>query len=153
MPGLFVQETFFRPEGECARKTGAIPASIHNALQLLLNQAGGTSVFVPIRAMQYLAVVERTEVIFVDSLGGYAHQDGVGGRLIRIAWRPMLGRESLSAPVPCEMVYYFRDMDGVQSRLMAEIGAVLKRMLDRSHHPQGGGAQGRILTFRRDVSR
>ncbi len=68
--------------------------------------ARGSRVFVPLRAPPYQTVVEPDEVIFVDSHGGYAHQDGEGGRLIRIAWTltPPARRDSLSEPVPCEVV-------------------------------------------------
>lgn len=148
MSGYFVKETFFRPETEYAREMSSIPARIHNTLQLLLKRSGGRSLFVPIRSMQYLAVVEADEVVFVDALGGYAHQRGEGGRLIRLAWRPIVGRDSLTAPVPCEMVYYFSCLEGVRGRLLSEIGPALDCMTR-----QGSGSvaawNGRILPFRR----
>ena len=102
MVSYSVRETFFRPP-EYSRQPSALPADLYNALQLLLKGQTGSCVFVPIRAMQYQAVVEREEVIFVDSQGGYAHQDGEGGRLIRLACvlPPPAGRDSLTEPVPC----------------------------------------------------
>ncbi|WP_201099040.1 hypothetical protein [Thiocystis minor] len=99
-------------------------------------------------SMQYLAVVEYEETIFVDALGGYAHQDGEGGRLIRLAWRPALGRESLAAPVPCEMIYYFSGSKEVQKRLMTDIGPALQRMLDQPSDAGSAAREGRILPFR-----
>ncbi|WP_295401560.1 hypothetical protein [uncultured Thiocystis sp.] len=148
MSRYFVRETFFRPDTAFARETSALPASLHNRLRLLLSRAGGGSLFVPIRSMQYLAVVEQEETIFVDALGGYAHQDGEGGRLIRLAWRPALGRESLTAPVPCEMIYYFSGSKEVQKRLMTDIGPALQRMLDQPSDAGSAAREGRILPFR-----
>jgi hypothetical protein len=84
MASYSVRESFFRPT-EHSRQASALPADLYNDLQLLLKGQTGTCAFVPLRALQYQAVVERDEVIFVDSQGGYAHQDGVGGRLIRVA--------------------------------------------------------------------
>jgi hypothetical protein len=101
MASYNVGETLFRPS-EHRRQTSTLPVDLYNDLQRLLKDRRGTSVFVPLRAMQYQAVVERTEVIFVDAQGGYAHQTREGGRLIRIAWDliPTAGRTSLSDPAP-----------------------------------------------------
>ena len=130
MPRYFVRETFFRPpEFGCERS--ALPAALYNDLQLLLSRSESGSLFIPIRAMQFQAVAEREEIIFVDNHGGYAHQDGEGGRLIRIAWRPAPAgrRESLSSPVPCEIVYYFPDLKETQWRLMSEFPRLLGQIL------------------------
>ncbi|NCA71746.1 MAG: hypothetical protein EOM91_17040 [Sphingobacteriia bacterium] len=101
-----IRETFFRPDPPVERTQTTIPAALYNGLRLLLKYTRREAVFLPIRSMQYQAVVDRTEVIFIDSHGGYAHQDGEGGRLIRIAWRPRAARSSLTEPVQCEIVYY-----------------------------------------------
>ncbi|AFL74693.1 hypothetical protein [Thiocystis violascens] len=148
MSRYFVRETFFRPETEFARETSAISAGLHNRLRLLLGRTRpGGSLFVPIRSMQYLAVVEHDEIVFVDALGGYAHQDGEGGRLIRLAWRPAPGRESLSAPVPCDIIYYVSGAQVAQKRLMTELGPALQRMLERQS-AESAAWEGRVLPFR-----
>ncbi|NEV62576.1 hypothetical protein [Thiorhodococcus minor] len=148
MVSYHVKETFFRPDREEVRESSSISADLYNRLQRLLRAAGGVSVFLPVRSMQYLAVVERQEIVFVDGQGGYAHQNGEGGRLIRLAWQPAGSRDSLSAPVPCEMVYYFRDLRGVQLRLLAEIGPALDRMLERQRDQGIQPWVGRVLPFR-----
>jgi len=101
--------------------------------------------------MQYLAVVERDEIVFVDAYGGYAHQDGEGGRLIRIAWRPSAAteRESVSAPVSCEIVYYFSDLKEVQRRLLAEVRSALEQLSRRHLERTAGAAEPRVIPFRR----
>ncbi|QIK38526.1 hypothetical protein GWK36_11620 [Caldichromatium japonicum] len=143
----FVPETFFRPP-EQMRESSAIPAPLYNAMRTLLRQTGNTYVFVPIRTMQYLAVVERTEVCFVDALGGYAYQNGEGGRLIQLAWHLRGTRDSLSAPVPCEIVYYFRDLKAVHRRLISDLGAALADRQRRCQDPTLAGQSVRILAFR-----
>lgn len=145
-----IRETFFRP-AEHSRQASALPADLYNALQLLLKGQTGTCVFVPIRAMQYQAVVERAEVIFVDSHGGYAHQDGEGGRLIRIAWvlTPPAGRVSLSDPVPCEVVYYAPGLKETQWRLIGEVRGMLQRVLKERREADLCVASRRVVAFRK----
>ncbi|CRI65383.1 conserved hypothetical protein [Thiocapsa sp. KS1] len=149
MVDYLIRETFFRPDEALAYEQTRIPAALYNGLQLLLRRSTGSAVFIPIRSMQYQAVVDREEVVFVDSHGGYAYQDGEGGRLIRIAWRPAVGRDSLSAPVPCEIVYYFRDLRETQTRLLGEIQPIITQMLERRRIADGPIAAPRILPLRR----
>ena len=150
MASYSVRETFFRPP-EHSRQSSALPADLYNALQLLLKGQTGSCVFVPIRAMQYQAVVEREEVIFVDSQGGYAHQDGEGGRLIRIAWvlTPPAGRDSLTEPVPCEVVYYAPGLKETQWRLIGELRGMLQRVLKERREAELGTGRRRVLTLGR----
>jgi len=151
MASYSVRETFFRPP-EHSRQANALPADLYNALQLVLKGQAGRCVFVPIRAMQYQAVVEREEVIFVDSQGGYAHQDGEGGRLIRIAWvlTPPAGRDSLTEPVPCEVVYYAPGLKETQWRLIGELRGMLQRALKERRAAELGAASRRVLVLRRE---
>ena len=83
--------------------------------------------------MQYQAVVDRDKVIFIDSHGGYAHQSGEGGRLIRIAWdlTPGAARESLSDPVPFQVIHYFSGLREIQWRFVGELRGALPQALDR----------------------
>jgi hypothetical protein len=149
MADYLIRETFFRPDEAVAHEHTRIPAALYNGLQLLLRRSTGSAVFIPIRSMQYQAVVDREEVVFIDSHGGYAYQDGEGGRLIRIAWRPAVGRDSLSAPVPCEIVYYFRDLRETQTRLLGDIQPIITQMLERRRIADGPLSAPRILPLRR----
>jgi len=148
MSSYFIREVFFRPDTEYARELTTIPAPIHNALRRLLKQARGSSVFIPIRSMQYLAVLDTEELIFVDALGGYAYHNGDGGRLIRLAWRPFVGQASLCDPVSCEMVYYFKDLKDIQRRLLSEIGLALDRLRLKQTIEERPRATVRILPFK-----
>lgn len=148
MSSYVVRETFFRPTTEHAREQRTLPAPLYNTIRQLLHHADGASVFVPIRSMQYLAVIDAEEIIFVDALGGYAYHDGEGGRLIRLAWRPFIGRDSLCDPVSCEMVYYFSGLQAVQARLLSEIGPVLNHVKHQQATQQSPASTVRILPFK-----
>lgn len=153
MSSYQMRETFFRPPPH-ARESGTLPALLYNELQLLLKRRSGKEhLFIPIRSMQFQAIVESEEVVFVDSHGGYAHRDGVGGRLIRIAWRPVPAaqRESLNGPVPCEIIYYFPALKETQRRLMSEFPPVLKRLLQLQRERDLQAATPRILPLRRNA--
>nr|MBS0021419.1 hypothetical protein [Gammaproteobacteria bacterium] len=149
MSDSFTHETFFRP-AEVERKQTTLPATIYNAFQLLLTRSQTQCVFVPIRSMQYQAVVDREEVIFVDSQGGYAYQDGKGGRLIRLAWRllPAQSRTSLTEPAPCEIIFYFPGLKEEQWRLISEILPALEQLKKRQrmHNPSARGC--RVIPLR-----
>lgn len=150
MSEYYVRETFFRPP-EYARQRSALPAAVYNDLQLLHKRGAGKSLFIPIRSMQFQAVVEGGEVIFVDSHGGYAHQDGVGGRLIRAAWQSTSAaeRESLTDPVLCEIVHYFPDLAETQRRLMSEFPPVLRQLLQRQREQDLQVRAPRVVPFLR----
>lgn len=153
MSSYRIRETFFRPDQPFAREPSSLPADIHNGLQLLLTRDGGRCVFLPIRSMQYQAVIDREEVVFVDAYGGYAHQDGVGGRLIRIAWQPAEeSRASLSDPVPYDIVYYYPGLKETQRRLLGETRAALLRLAQRRLAPQSTPIERRVIPFRRRPS-
>lgn len=149
MDGRFTTETFFRPQ-EVARQESAIPAVLYNTCQRLLRRIGADCLFVPIRSMQYQAIIDREEIIFVDSQGGYAYQDGQGGRLIRIAWepRPPDKRESLIESIPCDIVFYFPDLKETQLRLVGEFTRTLEQIEQREREQQIADQGARILPFR-----
>jgi hypothetical protein len=113
-------EVFFLPD-EFRRETVSIPAELFNRCRLLLSRCRYEHVFVPIRSMQYLAVIDEEGVIFVDSQA-YAVRGGEGGRMILIAWqfRPDLRPDALNEPVPIDVVYYHPDAVQTQKRLMGD---------------------------------
>jgi hypothetical protein len=113
-------ETFFRPE-EVTREHINLPAPLFNRCVLLLNHSTTGNVFIPVRSMQYQAVIDSDEIIFVDNQG-YAVQGGKGGRLIILAWQvPMHStRDSLNEPVPIEVVYYVSHDHDIHRRLIGE---------------------------------
>jgi len=130
-------ETFFRP-AETARERVNLPASLFNRCLLLLNRADSRHVFIPVRSMQYQAIIDEAEIIFVDNQG-YAVSEGQGGRLIVLAWDVALRstRDSLTAPVPIEIVYYNSDGHEIHRRLMSEFPKALDRYEEKQKAASG----------------
>jgi len=120
-------DTFFRP-GEVAREQVNLPAPLFNRCALLLHHSSTRNVFIPVRAMQFQAVIDADEIIFVDNQG-YAVQDGKGGRLIVLAWKMPAhkSRDSLNEPVPIEVVYYVSNDHETHRRLIGEFPKALDR--------------------------
>ena len=136
-----VTETFFLPD-EISRESTSIPADLYNITHTILTRSDNDCVFVPIRSLQYLGVITASEVVFVDSMA-YTVQDGHGGRLIKLSWQfhHRTARDSLGAPVQCDVVYYHADAAGIQLRLVGEFRQALQLMDERYREhvmPQDG---------------
>jgi len=147
MPGSR-SETFFRPpQRACERLT--IPAPLYNHCRLALARCAQPHVFVPVRSLQFMAVIDADEVIFVDSMA-YAVQDGEGGKLICLAWSfaPAAGRDDLAAPAPVELRYYRDDARELHGRLVGEFGRELDDLLARASKQGCGPRARRVLPFR-----
>lgn len=130
MPGK-VTETFFLPD-EVSRQSISIPADLYNISHTMLKRSENDCVFVPIRSLQYLGVITADEIVFVDSMA-YAVQDGHGGRVIKLSWQFHHGsaRDSLGAPIECDVVYYHADGPEIQLRLVGELRQALRLMDER----------------------
>ncbi len=141
-------ETFFRP-AEIARERVNLPAPLFNRCLLALNHATTRHAFVPIRSMQYQAIIDDSEIIFVDNQG-YAVSEGQGGRLIVLAWDVALrsARDSLSAPVPIEIIYYNSDGHEIHRRLMGEFPKALDRYEAIQKEGRGENVTASVLPFR-----
>jgi len=76
-----------------------LPASTYNIMRTLFHQSDSSCVFVPIRSMQYQAIIDEKEVNFV-----YTHRR----THIEFAWRYFKPqqRESLGDAVHYEFIYY-----------------------------------------------
>lgn len=128
---MIVTETFYRP-AEVAREPRTMPAETYKLAHLMFTRAATGSAFVPIRSMQYLAVIDRDEFIFIDR---------EGGRNIEIAWCKLGpgGRQTLDAPVPYEAVYYSATARATMQRLQGEFQKALRQLQGRK--PPGGAAR------------
>ena len=149
MTDHYTRETFFRP-GEVRRDSSALPAPIYNQCRRLLGRAERGCVFVPIRDMQFVAVIDAEEVIFVDSQTGHMVLNGLGGRPILLSWRfgSPAERDSLHAPVSFEVIYYRKGLDEVQRRLPGAFNKALQRLQDRKRDSQAFGHGADILPFK-----
>ena len=113
-----------------------MPAAFYNLLHTLLARQKDGCLFVPIRSMQYLAVVDREEVVFVD---------GHTRHLIDVAWcgfQPR-ARAALEDAVLFEAVAYTEAGRAICARLQAEFGRALA-VLERKQ-PAARGAT--VLEF------
>jgi hypothetical protein len=138
-----ITETFFLPR-EVERKSWLLPADIYNLYRSLDARNDIGHVFVPIRTMQFMAVLDRNEIVFVDSQS-YAVSKNEGGRLILVAWKFPVShdRDSLGDPMPCEVIFYEREDSDLQLRLVTEFRNAMQQMDQRyrDHHIPPKGAK------------
>jgi hypothetical protein len=129
-----VTESFYVGE-ELGREARTLPAGIYNQLRLLHRQSGRGDLFISIRSMQYLAVFDGAEAIFVD---------GLGSRVVELAWRRFQpqARAALNEPVPYELVLYRPQGQEIQRRLTAELPAALRLLASRVGSAVGGEVLG-----------
>jgi hypothetical protein len=138
---MYTRETFVC-DVELERRSWTLPAGLYNCMRLLLSRAADSHVFVPIRRMQYLAVIDAEATLFIDSLGGYVVQGGQGGRPVELAWysyRPQR-RQTLHEPVPCKVVYYHpRAVQTMHWLVAAFDDAVRQQLANRQDKRVGTG--------------
>lgn len=126
----------FEREQPLQRVASALPAGTYNRTRILLAASASGCVFVPIRSMQYLAVIDQEEIIFVD---------GQHKRWVEVAWRRFKAqaRAALDEPVAYEAVFYTPDGPVTQRRLQADFHAALA-LLGKRRRPV---APAHILTL------
>jgi hypothetical protein len=127
-----VTETFFLPR-EIERLDWSVPPDVYNLYRSLLIRNKKKPVFVPIRSMQFMAVLDRNEILFIDSQS-YAVSKNTGGRMILVAWQfaESPQRKSLNNPVSCELVFYEQKNDTTQLRLASEFKQAME-LLDKRY--------------------
>ena len=129
-------QTFFKPD-EFSCQDSIILANCYNLSHVLLKRSQSDHLFIALRSLQYLAIIENDSFWFVDSME-YAVRGDDGGRLIRISWHPTKSaheRKSLTENMDCHVIFYGGDMNVVQSRLMTEFYQELL-LLDKHHQEQ-----------------
>ena len=110
---------------EVAREHRQLPAATYNLALTQLARSTTGNLFIPIRAMQYLAILDAEELVFLD---------GERKCWIDIAWRRFKPqtRESLEDPVEYEAVFYSANARLVMSRLQAELPRALLELAKKS---------------------
>jgi len=103
-----------------------LPSATYNEMILLFHGSGKSCLFVPIRSMQYMAVIDHEEVIFVDSQRR---------QLIEFTWRKFAPqtRNSLDDPVPYEFEYYDERALETVVRMQIEFSKFIHQMSVRAH--------------------
>ncbi|MGD8672196.1 MAG: hypothetical protein PVF07_06375 [Thiogranum sp.] len=116
---------------EIDRERRTLPAEHYRKILLLLSRSrSDNNLFVPIRSMQYLAVVDREEIVFVD---------GQGPRFIELAWCDFHPgeRADLREPVSYTCVYYDEKGRAAMARLQGEFFKALEILENRQPRPDG----------------
>lgn len=103
---------------ELACETRYLPAAAYNLALTLLARSATGNLFVPIRVMQYLAILDNEEWVFLD---------GERKCWVDIAWRHFRpqARVSLEEPVEYEAVFYQSNARDLMLRLQAELPRAL----------------------------
>lgn len=103
---------------EVSRESLFLPAATYNLAITLLARCNNGQLFVPIRSMQYLAVLDAEEFVFID---------GERKCWIDIAWRHFQSqdRDSLDQSVAYEAVFYRDDQAATMMRLQREFPSAL----------------------------
>jgi hypothetical protein len=109
---------------ETSREVRSLPASTYNLAITLLARCSSGHLFVPIRSMQYLAIVDKAEFVFID---------GERKCWIDIAWQNFQSntRTSLEQPVNYEVVYYRENQAKTMSRLLREFPVALRILSEK----------------------
>ncbi len=117
-------------------ETRQLSAATYNLMRTMLGKASGV-VFVPIRRMQFLAIVDAEEIVFVDHLRK---------NWAAVAWRDFRPgqRSALDAAVPYQAVYYREDGPSLMRRLQAEFGPALAALAAKT---SVDGRPARVLNF------
>jgi len=126
-------QSFFTPD-EFSRHEFRLISTTYNLAHVLLNRSQSDHLFIPIRSMQYLAIIEKSAFWFVDSLA-YAVRGDEGGRLIRVSWHPLIDvseRNALTQHMDCRAIFYGEDMAEIQTRLCSEFYQAMLQ-IDQRH--------------------
>lgn len=117
--------TCFRDQ-EVAREPRQLSAATYNLAHTMLSRSASGNLFIPIRTMQYLAILDAEELVFLD---------GLRRCWIDIAWRnfrPQF-RNSLDDPVSYDVVYYTPGMVQIMTRLQREFHLALQQLAGKEH--------------------
>ena len=126
---MFNTEEFYRGE-EQGYEIRSLPAVTYNTLRLVFDYSDSNCVFLPIRSMQYMAVIDKEEIIFVDGLKSK--------KVIELAWKCFKPQErnNLADPVSYHFSYYNEKAIETMKRLQWEFDKALHLHYDRLKEKQ-----------------
>ena len=130
----------FERHPERSRTSCALAAFFYNSLHIVHASIRDEALFIPIRSLQYLAIVDHEEVIFID---------GRRRRYVNMAWqhfRPQQ-RNAIDEPVPYECVVYEPLEDDFVKRLRDEFYKAIEDYR-KKHLPASGGAS--VIPLKKD---
>ncbi len=138
---MIIEETFYRTD-ELRRQTSAMSGATYNLAHQLVAHSPQGCVFVPIRRMQYLAVLDAQEFIFIDSQGD---------RRIELAWQGFhpQTRTALDEPVAFDLVYYRSQGKATMRWLPGEFYKSMMQLSERQS--QGAPRTAKIIRLNKGV--
>lgn len=106
---------------EVKRELRQLPAATYNLALTLLARSISGNLFIPIRAMQYLAIMDAEEIIFLD---------GERKCWIDISWQKFhpQARTSLDEAIEYSAIYYHENTEQLMNRLQAEFPRALQEL-------------------------
>ncbi|MBF0265760.1 MAG: hypothetical protein HQL46_10845 [Gammaproteobacteria bacterium] len=106
-----------------------LPADYYNQIHLLFAQAKDSQVFIPIRSMQFLAVIDKTEVMFVHS---------VRKQFVCVSWNHFKPqeRETLTDVVSYQCEIYEQEYLDVMLRLHGEFLNAIQLFKEKQPNPK-----------------
>jgi len=126
---------------EIKREKRTLPAMTYNLAIKLLARCESKQLFIPIRSMQYLAIIDTEEFVFVDSQRKC---------WIDIAWQNFHShdRVALNQPIEYEAVFYREGQAAIMRRLQSEFPLALSLMMTKQapHNPA------KIIPFRQKTT-
>ncbi|TCK19520.1 hypothetical protein DFR30_2833 [Thiogranum longum] len=115
---------------EISRDVRQLPADYYKKILLLFSRSQSENLFIPIRNMQYLAVIANDEIVFID---------GLGARRIELAWRNFRHEtEVLDDPVSYDSIIFEEKGANVLVRLQGEFLKALA--VAEAREPRTGSA-------------
>ena len=121
---------------EVNREVRQLPAATYNLAHTLLSRSATGNLFIPIRSMQYLAILDMEELIFLDGVHKY---------WIDISWRNFRpqSRTSLEDPASYDAVYYTPEAMQMMSRLQHELFLALQQLAGK----ESVSGMGKVIKF------
>ncbi|HBV21483.1 MAG TPA: hypothetical protein PKM20_11405 [Nitrosomonas sp.] len=112
-------------DNEKSRESRELLADTYNLAITLLARSDGKHLFVPIRSMQYMAIVDADEFVFID---------GERKCWIDIAWQNFQrkNRTALDQPITYDAVYYRENLSEIMMRLQREFPLALRTMINKT---------------------
>ncbi len=110
---------------ELACETRHLSATTYNLALTLLARSSTGNLFVPLRSMQYLAILDHEEWVFLD---------GERKCWVDVAWRHFKpqARASLDDPVEYEAAYYQTTARDLMFRLQGELPRALQNLAKKT---------------------
>ncbi len=126
---------------ELERERCQLPADYYRKILLLRTRTGEAPQFVLISSMQYVAVLDQEEILFLDAQGP---------RFVELAWRDFHpgAQAQLNAPVGYTCIYYKVQARATMARLQGEFYKSLALQVGR--HARRAAAANVISLRRRD---